>query len=91
MNFPFLKATTAGLVPKPDLPKDKGPGFDSIIGQAKNGAQRDIQLTNTAAGALDLPVDWVVPKGGEYFFTPSIPALRTSVCAREDGEGGALK
>ncbi|KAG8702638.1 hypothetical protein FRC09_004628 [Ceratobasidium sp. 395] len=50
------------------------PGFDPIVGQA-NGASR---TTLTTGGAkLSLPQDFVVSRGGEYFFSPSIRALKT--------------
>ena len=26
---------------------------------------------------IDLPQEWVVSKGGEYFFTPSLPTLKS--------------
>ena len=32
---------------------------------------------------LPLPREWVVPKGGEYFFSPSIPALKGSFALTE--------
>lgn len=56
------------------------PGFDPIIGQTNAdgprttlGIQPQSQSTDTT-----LPTEWVVPKGGEYFFTPSIPALKNT-------------
>ena len=58
------------------------PGFDPIIGQNINGPGGTGLRTMVGANpseqskTLDLPVEWVVPKGGEYFFSPSIPALR---------------
>ncbi|KAF2232962.1 Dyp-type peroxidase [Viridothelium virens] len=79
-NFPFLDTTVAPpFPPKPGFTKEQGPGFDPIIGQALNGGDRDIILTKAGdpTGNLDLPVEWVVAKGGEYFFSPSIPALKS--------------
>ncbi|KAG8684865.1 hypothetical protein FRC08_013445 [Ceratobasidium sp. 394] len=65
-NFPPQKA----LAGTPELV----PGLDPIVGQA-NGASR---TTLTAGGhQLTLPRDFVVSRGGEYFFSPSIRALKT--------------
>ena len=59
------------------------PGFDPIVGQ--NGADLKGKLQARAMtgvnpadtnAAVPLLADWVVPKGGEYFFAPSIAALR---------------
>ncbi|KAG8736144.1 hypothetical protein FRC10_009652 [Ceratobasidium sp. 414] len=51
------------------------PGFDPIIGQA-DGASR-ATLGTTGGPQLTLPRDFVVSRGGEYFFSPSIRALKT--------------
>ncbi|KAG8732477.1 hypothetical protein FRC10_000893 [Ceratobasidium sp. 414] len=66
-NFPPLKAPAGA----PALI----PGFDPIIGQA-NGASRTT-LGTTGGPQLTLPRDFVVSRGGEYFFSPSIRALKT--------------
>ncbi|KAI0636148.1 peroxidase TAP [Trametes polyzona] len=60
-------------------PKNVTPGFDAIIGQTNDSSTRTINGMDpkNPSGSLSLPVEWVVPKGGEYFFVPSIPALRT--------------
>jgi len=54
------------------------PGFDPIIGQDNQGIARTLSGTNPNAQnhELSLPINWVVPKGGECFFSPSIPALK---------------
>ena len=57
------------------------PGFDPIIGQNGDGPNgigpRSMvgANPNDQSATLPLPAEWVVPKGGEYFFSPSIPAL----------------
>ena len=50
-------------------------GFDPIIGQAA-GVARSMIGTNPKgqSASIDLPT-WVVPRGGEYLFSPSLPAL----------------
>ena len=77
-----------GWANKPDFifGKNETPGFDPIIGQTPNpkdpkarimsGTNPDATGTNTAP----LPV-WVLSKGGEYFFAPSIPALKNTFAA----------
>nr|UQK85143.1 dye decolorizing peroxidase [uncultured fungus] len=70
VKFP-PKANIANPVPTP--------GFDPIIGQASNDGVRTLVGTDPSiqGASLSLPVQWVVPKGGEYFFVASIPALKT--------------
>jgi hypothetical protein len=54
------------------------PGFDPIIGQTTNLAPRVLSGTNPSDqnATLSLSEQWVVTRGGEYFFSPSIPALK---------------
>jgi hypothetical protein len=54
------------------------PGFDAIIGQAAAGVERTMDINGNVdnPNSLKLPVEWVISKGGEYFFSPSISALR---------------
>jgi hypothetical protein len=33
-------------------------------------------------GDLKLPIDFVVPKGGEYFFSPSLKTLRDELALK---------
>ena len=58
--------------------KPQVPGFDPIIGQDNTGVARSLTGTNPSnqTASLNLTTNWVVPKGGEYFFSPSVPALK---------------
>jgi len=79
-GFQFLQHSWANA---PNFPpgKDKltppvpTPGIDAIIGQAST---RDLVGTdpNAQTKDLSLPTEWVISKGGEYFFSPSISALQ---------------
>ncbi|TDL17953.1 Dyp-type peroxidase [Rickenella mellea] len=80
-GFEFLMKAWANNINFPPQ-KPVVPGFDPIIGQNGNDA-RTMQGTNPDAqtATLNLPFDFVVSKGGEYFFTPSITALKTKFTA----------
>ncbi|KAF8480542.1 Dyp-type peroxidase [Gautieria morchelliformis] len=60
--------------------KPFNPGFDPIIGQ-KNGQPRQTGgLDPKAQGAnTSLPQQFVISKGGAYFFSPSLSVLKTRV------------
>ncbi|KAG8720221.1 hypothetical protein FRC11_003210, partial [Ceratobasidium sp. 423] len=51
------------------------PGFDPIIGQ-NHGGKRD-SLVTYGGPQVVLPRDYVISRGGEYFFAPSAKALKT--------------
>ncbi|KAF8621453.1 hypothetical protein AX15_007804 [Amanita polypyramis BW_CC] len=51
------------------------PGFDAIIGQGPNRVLSGFDPQDPSK-ELALPMDWVVPRGGEYFFSPSIDGLK---------------
>ncbi|KAG8793135.1 hypothetical protein FRC12_003771 [Ceratobasidium sp. 428] len=72
-GFRFIQKSWANNVKFP--PKDFPAGFDAIIGQA-NGQSRGTLGMNSGP-QLTLLQDFVVSRGGEYFFSPSISALRT--------------
>ncbi|KAH6653049.1 peroxidase TAP [Truncatella angustata] len=54
------------------------PGFDPLIGVPLDNSQRDILGSDPKDLTLPLKLeaDWVVSRGGEYFFSPSISALK---------------
>lgn len=66
-------------------PKGMTSGFDPIIGQATDPTSRIITGANVRdqTATLSLTEEWVVSKGGEYFFTPSISALRDTFAVVE--------
>lgn len=55
------------------------------IGQTNDGGVRTLSGTNpnNQTANLNLLKQWVVPKGGEYFFSPSIPALKETFALTE--------
>ncbi|KAF8751732.1 hypothetical protein RHS01_08434 [Rhizoctonia solani] len=75
-GFQFIQKSWANA---PNFPpaaqKEVEAGFDPIIGQ-KNGQSRET-LGTSAGSQLTLPRDFVISRGGEYFFSPSIKALKT--------------
>ncbi|KAI0142742.1 Dyp-type peroxidase [Xylariaceae sp. FL1272] len=85
-GFHFMQqswANTASFPPKaPAVPE---PGIDPIIGVAPAGALRQMVGTSPDAADANVPLDfaakWVIPLGGEYFFSPSISALKSTFAA----------
>lgn len=69
------------------------PGFDPLIGQVDNTVHNEGPRNMTGAdpvnvaNSLDLGFQvWVVPKGGEYFFSPSISVLRDTFAKKGEHE-----
>lgn len=67
------------------IQKPQQPGFDPLIGQAADPTSRTLSGTNKddPNKLLKLPAQWIINKGGEYFFTPSIPALKNNFALAE--------
>jgi len=59
---------------------DTTPGFDPIIG-ANHGQARFMSGYDVNDASVDLPLvtDFVVSQGGEYFFSPSISAIKNTL------------
>ena len=66
-------------------PANITPGFDPIIGQDANPTARELEgwNPNSQSTELKLSAQWVVPKGGEYFFSPSLVALKEIFAAEK--------
>ncbi|KAI0398478.1 Dyp-type peroxidase [Xylariaceae sp. FL0594] len=79
-GFRFIQqswANTATFPPKQDTPQ---PGIDPIIGV---GSPRQMVGSSPDAPGqeLNFGAEWVVPRGGEYFFSPSLSALKNTFAA----------
>lgn len=56
---------------------DPGPGIDAICGQPNPPETYDISICDGESKNCRINLQCcVVPRGGEYFFTPSIKALK---------------
>ncbi|KAK0496631.1 peroxidase TAP [Armillaria luteobubalina] len=77
--FQFIQQSWANNVDFPPFEQTPAtPGFDPIIGQAGNAGIRMLSGTDPADpnAELTLTEEFVVPRGGEYFFTPSVKSLK---------------
>ncbi|KAJ8125147.1 dyp-type peroxidase [Lasiodiplodia mahajangana] len=87
-GFQFMQKTWANnerFPPKANsTPPVPTPGIDAIIGVGGPGVPRAMVGTDPAAAteSLDFTAKWVIPRGGEYFFSPSISALKHTFAAR---------
>lgn len=76
--FQFIQQSWANNVDFPPFEQTPAtPGFDPIIGQAGNAGIRTLSGTDPADPNTELTLteEFVVPRGGEYFFTPSVKSL----------------
>ena len=65
----------------------EGPGIDPIVGQRlSHHPARSLGLpdSNVPSTTRIAPEKWVVHRGGEYFFSPSIDALETYLTGEDD-------
>lgn len=81
-GFQFLQHTWAnnpGFLPHTNFPE---PGFDAIIG-ANEGQARFTQGLDPANQTrnITLPFDFIISRGGEYFFSPSLSAIINTIAA----------
>ncbi len=68
-----------GWANNPGFPpaKPTTPGLDPIIGALSSGGVRDMFGLSIGNPTEEFAFNrWIVAKGGEYFFVPSIPTLR---------------
>lgn len=89
-GFQFVQKSWSNSVDFPvKNPAKVTPGFDLLIGQSGNGGPRTAQniTSNGVAGETDpnnvitAPTEFIKTLGGEYFFSPSIEAIRTKLGA----------
>ncbi|KAI7785084.1 dyp-type peroxidase [Diaporthe eres] len=93
-GFQFLQKNWANNITfPPNAPDGQVPGFDPLIGQVNNTVHNEGPRNMTGAdpvnvaNSLDLGFQvWVVPKGGEYFFSPSISVLRDTFAKKDEHE-----
>ncbi|POS72801.1 dyp-type peroxidase [Diaporthe helianthi] len=89
-GFQFLQKAWANAVNfPPGAPPGQTPGFDPLIGQIDNTVHNEGPRNMTGANPADVAASmdlgfqvWVVPKGGEYFFSPSISVLRDTFATK---------
>ena len=90
-QFEFLSEHWANST---TLPKDynranQPAGHDPVIGESEGAAGRTRVLTLPGSDGsfetIQIPGDFIIPTGGDYFFTPSLTALKTVLA---DGNRG---
>jgi len=80
-GFSFIQKSWVNTTTFPPKQNPDGstlsPGFDPLIGQAGSNTRSMVGFDPKAQGnSLSLPAEFVVSRGGEYFFVPSIRALK---------------
>ncbi|GJJ07940.1 hypothetical protein Clacol_002147 [Clathrus columnatus] len=76
-GFVFQQQNWANNVAFPPGKNVSQPGFDPIVGE--NGGQSRVVTglyPDNASQSLTMPMDFVISRGGEYFFSPPISALK---------------
>ena len=75
-QFEFLTQDWSNLEVNPP----PGGGHDAIVGQNQEQGNRtrkfELMGTDGSRETIEIPIDWVIPTGGGYFFSPSIAALK---------------
>ncbi|KAF9002157.1 peroxidase TAP [Cyathus striatus] len=78
-GFQFIQKSWANSATFPFAERaPEVPGLDALIGQ---GPDRKLSGTdpNDPTKELILPDEWVVPRGGEYFFSPSLKGMKDAI------------
>jgi hypothetical protein len=63
----------------PRAPEDQRPGVDPILGQGPDRDKITGYNPNRPTDPLELTGEWIIPRGGEYFFSPSLKALKERI------------
>ncbi|KAF8173681.1 peroxidase TAP [Pholiota molesta] len=72
-------ANNATFPPFTDKIKNAIPGLDPLIGQGKEGDRKMSGLDPLDEAQELLMPTFIVPRGGEYFFSPSLNGLKTTI------------
>ncbi|SHN38825.1 Dyp-type peroxidase family [Cryptosporangium aurantiacum] len=75
----FAKLTNS-WVQRPAVPRGRPPGHDLLLGQGE-GLFATLLDAEARPHTVSASPSWVTPTGGEYFFTPSITAIRNVLAA----------
>jgi deferrochelatase/peroxidase EfeB len=88
-QFEFLSEhwANATTLPKDYSRPNQPAGHDPILGETDNASSRARIVTLPGSDGsfetIQIPSDFIIPTGGDYFFTPSLTGLRT-VLAGDD-------